>query len=305
MAGELLAAAPAAPLVFGAGELVILCAWLFLFLLLYTYRYTLGALILQLAAMVDDIWLVGDDLAAALEKLDHIIMKAIATGLAGLEEAAAQTWSAITWTIRATGDAIVAVAESGQATAEAIVGAIIPEQVEARTGPLAGRIDRTNTELDARWRAEAQARGRGIDRLDRDLAAEQRARQRGIDAVNWRIDRVVLPQVRGLGRELDALRGWARGALDRRVGALERALAAGALGAVAIAALTRVFPYWQCTNVRRFNRMVCRSPIGALDDLLGLALAVVGAMSILELARACQAVTGFTADAIGDFVVED
>jgi hypothetical protein len=301
---ELVAAAPAAPVVIGAGELVILFAWVVLFCLLYTYRYTLGALILKLADMVDDIWLVGDDLADALEKLDHIIMQSISNGLAGLESAASSVWSAIAWTIRATGDAIVDVAAAGLQVQAALVGAIIPEAIEARTGPLTIAVSRSNAAANRRAIAEAHARAAGIDRLNRDLTAEELARQRGIDAISSRLDRLVIPRVNGLSRGLDALREWTHGALQHRIGRLEKALAAGAIGAVAIAAITRVFPYWQCTNVRRFNRLLCRSPIGALDDLFALAFLAIGPLSLVGFAQQLQEVMDLGSSGVRYFVTE-
>lgn len=302
--GELVAAAPAAPLALGAGELVLLAAWLVLFCILYTYRYTLGALLLKLADMVDDIWLVGDDLADALEKLDHIIMQAISNGLAGLEYTAAKGWDAIAWTIRATGDAIVDVAAAGLQVQQALVGAIIPEAIDARTLPLGRAIGRSNAAQNQRAITEAHARAAGIDRLNRDLTAEELARQRGIDAISSRLDRIVIPRVNGLSRGLDALREWTHGALQRRVGSLERALAAGAIGAVAIAAITRVFPYWQCTNVRRFNKMLCRSPIGALDDLFAIAFLAIGPLSLVGFAEQLQEVMDVTEGGVRYFVTE-
>lgn len=294
----------APPVVFGAGELVILLAWVVLFCLLYTYRYTLGALILKLADMVDDIWVVGDDLAAALEKLDNIILKAISAGLAGLEQTAGKVWSAMAWSIRATGDALVELGEAGHAMGEAIVGAVIPNAIADATRPIDSRLDRTRVDANERARAEARARARGIDRVARDLTAESRARSRGIDDVRGFVAGVVVPRVNGLTRELDALRGWAHGALQGRVGALERYLAAGAIGAAAIAAITRVFPYWQCTNVRRFNRALCRSPVGAIDDLLGLAFLAIGPLSLVGFAEQLQEVMDVGEAGVRYFVTE-
>jgi hypothetical protein len=305
--GELLAfAAPAAPVAGITAALIFACfALIVLYGLQAGYQYTLGALIRRLADAVDDIWLVGDDLADALDSLDSWVMKQIGRGLESLEFTVAKLWDGLAEVTREVGDAVVAFGLDVHDAIAGVVGGEIPTQIENRTRGIRQEVTGTRRGLDARLDAEARARSRGIDATNRDLTREELARQHGIDAINTRIGSVVLPRIRGLDRELDAVRGWVGRIANVRIRNLEQALAAGAIGAVAIAAVTRVFPYWQCTNVRRFNRFLCRSPIGALDDLLGLALVLVASISILDLARACQTATGFTATAVHDFVVED
>jgi hypothetical protein len=261
VAGGPLAYAAAPELAFGAAELLVLTAWVVLIGVLYTYRYTFGALILKLADMVDDIWLVGDDLADALEKLDHVIQASLSAGISGLEETSAKVWHALTWSVDATGDAILAVSAATHSLGESLVHAVIPAQVDAKVVPLGKQVARYQDAGVRRANEEAHARARGIDVLGRDLTAERLARERGIDYVGRLVTQRVIPRVNALDHALDDLAGWTRGVLGRRVGRLEAALGAGVIGAAAIAALTRVFPYWRCTNVRRFNKALCRSPI--------------------------------------------
>lgn len=306
---ELVAAAPlapAGPAVGITGGLLLACfALVVLIGIQRGYDYTFGAFLRGLADRVDDIWVVGGPLANALEALDTFVMRQIGHGITALEQAVAVLWDGLAYVIRETGDAIVAF---GADVHDAIAGLVygeIPQQIEARTGRLRRDVATTRSGLDARLDAEARARSRGIDVLNRDLTAEARARERGIDRVNERITTVVLPRVRAVEQGLADVVGFTRRNLARRLTRVEERLAVGALGAVAIAAVTRVFPYWQCSNVRRFNRALCRAPAGLLDDLLGLALAFVASVSIVSFARELQALTDGASSAVHAFVVED
>jgi len=62
----------------------------------------------------------------------------------------------------------------------------------------------------------------------------------------------------------------------------------GAVGGIALATLTRVFPWWRCSNVRAFNRQLCRSPLGSLDWLFALAGLAVVALDPEEIAHLGQ-----------------
>lgn len=304
MVSGLLAAAPAAPVVFGAGELLILFAWLVLFCLLYTYRYTLGALLLGLAHRVDDIWIVGGTLAHILETLDHAIQAAIGFGLIELEQAAGKVWEAMTVVVDAIGDAFVRAAAYEYERWASLIGAVIPNSIGAVTTPIRHDLSAFRRQVRQTIESELAVYRRGIDTLRRELADERRATFRGIDALE-----------RGFAERLDALRDWTahriradiatlRRPFAARIGRLEQLLGLGILGGVAIAALTRVFPYWQCTNVRRFNKMLCRSPIGALEDLLGIAVLAVGPLSLVDFAEQLQEVMGTAEAGVRWFVTE-
>lgn len=302
-----MAAAPAvAPAAGISAALIFLCfALIVLYGLLYTYDYTLGAFVRRLADMVEDIWIVGGKLADALERMDHWVMSKIATGIDSLEASVSRLWDGLTWLVKETGDAMVAFAQDVQAAIAGIVGAEIPVQIETRTRVIRERVRTASLDFDARMSAEARARGRGIDQLRRDLAREQLARERGIDRLTERISDFVMPRVRAVEGELADVWGYTRRHLLGRIRSLENALAAGAVAGIAAAALTRLYPWWQCTNVRRFNRLLCRAPIGALDDLLGLALTVVGPISLVAFAELLQGVTPTIAAAVDEWIVED
>jgi len=79
-------------------------------------------------------------------------------------------------------------------------------------------------------------------------------------------------------------RGW----VNRHYGALLRLVGVGAFAGAVASVLTRIFPYWRCTNVRKVARSICRFPTGLLDALLLDALEAAVVLNI------CEAVKVFT-----------
>lgn len=152
-----------------------------------------------------------------------------------------------------------------------LVDGVIPGRVDAATKPIARATHTATHTAQVRDRAEAHARSKGIDAVHRDLTAEKLARERGIDNVNARTRGYVDTAVDRVGGQIAAERRYAHKVLGGRLSLLEKLLGVGAIGGIALATLTRVFPYWQCSNFRRFAKGVCRSPLGALDWLFALA----------------------------------
>lgn len=269
------AAAPAVPAAaITVGLIVLAFVWITLWGLKYGYEYTLGAMLRRLADQTRGIRWIGGRIASTFESMDSFVQARIADGIETIEASAARLWDGLAWLVRETADALVAYANDVHDAIAALSDAEIPRQVRVVTHPIVQRITRTVKVDDTRWRAESLARTRGIDQLNRDLTAEALARERGIDRLGNLIGELVLPRVRALDQAVADVVGFTRRNLRVRVGNLERAAAAGTIGAIAIAAMTRVFPYWRCTNVRRFNRSLCRMPVGLLDDLFGAGLAL-------------------------------
>jgi len=261
------ALAPAAPIAGLAAALwLVVIAWAVLFGIKYAYDYTFGAFLRGLADATRDIRWIGGKIAATFDSMDHFVQSRIADGLDGLEASAARLWDGLAWLVRETGDALVDFGTDVHAAIAGVVGGEIPTQIKAGTAPIDRRLDGVNRRTTERARAEALVRARGID------------------AVNKRIGELVLPRIRALDQTVADVIGFTRRNLAIRLSRLEKLIAAGAIGAVAVAAMTRVFPYWQCTNVRRFNRSLCRLPIGLLDDLLGVGLAVLVMSDVCRMA---------------------
>jgi hypothetical protein len=287
--------APAAPLAGITAALILVSfALVALYGLQYGYQYTLGAFVRRLADMVEDIWLVGGRLADALDRMDAWVMQQIGNGIASLDAASARLWAGLTWVVREWADATAAAFADVEAAIRGLVVGEIPQQVERRTTVIREKAASDRAWTRTRLEEEARARSRGIDRLTRDLAAERLARERGIDRLAGRLEGLVLPRIRAVEAGLSDVAGYTRRTLARRLSRLEQLVLGGALAAAATAALTARFPWWQCTNVRAFNRFLCRYPARDLSGLLALlagsALLAV-ALDPRLLARSAQALT--------------
>ncbi len=294
-------AAPAAPLVAPeiglTGALIILCiAWIALWGVKYGYDYTLGALLRGLANVLRfDVWKFTVDLGEGINRLNHTIEDAIAAGIQGVEYGMSKTFLGLEIAVRETLDALAWFAHDTHTTIESLVTVTIPTIAGGVARPIGQQLGEFRNALRHRVDQELQRFARGIDRLTRDLHAETLARLRGIDAIEGTIAARLAGATHVLEGELRDVIGYTRRTLARRLSRLEKALAAGVIGAVAVAALTRVFPYWQCTNVRGFNRALCRAPVGGLDDFLAFALAAEIIVALPEMVRLMQTVAEETA----------
>ena len=282
-------AVPAAPAVAITGALILTAfAWVVLWGSMQGYDYSFGALMRKFADMVEDIWIVGGKLADALRALDTYVLRQMGKGLDGLEAANARLWDALTWVVRETADAMVAFGSDVADAIGGLVGGTIPTQIGNVVGPvrdsLAGLQRRVRQIIDT----ELARFHNGIDGLRRDLTREALRSERGIDFVGDRLTSVVMPGLRALDHRLDQVIGYTRRTLARRLSTVEKLVLGGALTAAAVAALTRYFPYWQCTNVRRFNRALCRSPIGDWAALFGLLSLVVVALDPIRVLHVAE-----------------
>lgn len=291
----------------GAGLTALAC-FLVLYGLLKGYEYTLGALLTSLASKTRGIRWIGGRIADALEGIDNFILDQIGKGILASEKAAAKFFHGIAWIWEASIDATVELAKSTADAIEGLVEGVIPNTVTVRTREVVKTVSKETAWVRARMRAEERQRATGIDRLGRDLAAEKLARERGIDALDAKVAaRLDGIQDRVAG-ELARTRDWVSGriqGLDARVGTVTGLVAAGGVAAIALRTLDRSFPWWKCSNVRGFNRMLCRSPRGSIEDLLGLSLLAVGSLSIVDFARELQNGVGFASDAVHEWIVED
>jgi hypothetical protein len=258
------------------------------------WDHSIGALLRGLANAADvGIWKIKIRGGAGFRKLDDVVQDALGRFVLLNEQALGLWWHANKQLVSYLGDSIVDFGAGTHAAIENLVDGVIPGHVGAATKPLTERIGRANSAAAARDRAEAQARSRGIDATGRDLTAEKLARERGIDNVGARAHGYTDAAVGRVSRSLAAERAYSHRILNRRLTWLEKALGVGALGGIAVAALTRVFPYWQCSNVRRFMRGLCRSPFGSLDWLFGLAALAVVALDPEALERVAEDVSDF------------
>ena len=312
MSVGLLAAAPAVPAAPGVaitGALILTAfAWVVLWGSMQGYDYSFGALMRKFADMVEDIWIVGGKLADALRGLDTFVLRQMGKGLDGLEAANARLWDALTWVVRETADAMVAFGSDVADAIGGLVGGTIPTQIGNVVGPvrdnLAGLQRRVRQIIDT----ELARFHNGIDGLRRDLTREALRSERGIDSVGDRITSVVMPRIRALDQRLDEAIGYTRRTLARRLSRVEKLVLGGALTAAVLATLTRYFPWWRCTNVRAFNRTLCRMGVADLGGLLGLLAGTALLALVLDprsLAKAAETVTGGLEGIIRETVIRD
>lgn len=286
----------------GAGAVIL---WLFLLGLKNGYEYSLGAFLRKLADMVDDIWVVGGPLGRAFDRADELILEGIGSGLHALESVISKWWAGMEWLARQTYNTMAEFADDTYETFKSVVSGVIPDSIETGTLPQKlsiGKLRRWMKAEAERLMVQIVRRAHGLElALERDFGKAWR----GIDNIRgvsiprlWRWARGAEATLRDLSKRVGT-------AIPRRLTRLEQLVLGTALTAAGIAALTRVFPYWQCTNVKRWNRMLCRAPIGALDDLLGLALLTVGSLSIVDFAKAMAPVTEFVTDEVHGWITED
>ena len=274
--------------------LTALAASLVLYGLLKAYQFSLGALIQTLSEHVRGIKWVGGRIADALDSMDDAVVDAIGKGILATEQASARFFHGVMWIWDATIDSI---ADLAAATTEAITGLTdgeIPRQVREQTRPLTTTVGQQGTWARARDKALAKQMATGIDRLHKDLLAEQLAREKGIDAIGAKVTARVDGIADRLAGEIAGVRSWAgehfRG-IDARLSGVNRFVGTAAATGAVLLALDRVFPWYKCRNVRRFNAGLCRGNPDALLGLLALGALGAGLADPRAIARAGQETT--------------
>lgn len=305
----MLGAAPLAPVVPELTALATAFALLLLGVVIWgmrsLYMQTFGALMQELAKLLRKIpFGVGGSIAKGVDALNDRVQAAMATAQAWANKGAALAWHQFTLIVSYTAETISDLAHATESALGGLVDSVIPNAVGTGTKPLRGLITGLRANLRAYTRELEQRLTRKVRSLEAELDRDFGLARHGIDAVRGSLSARIAHAVNVLQGDIAALRRYAHRTLNRRIGRLEKALGASVLGGVAIAALTRVFPYWQCTNVRSFNRFLCRSPFGALEDLLGLALLAFGPFSLHQFATELQGVIGEVSDGIDYFVNE-
>ena len=290
------AAIPALLIAFGA-----LMRWVMPWALRLAYGVTIGVVLANLADVVGAAPWPVSRLEGPIRGLDSAIEDGLATYARINEAAFAEVLDGAAFLVEQTGDTIVREAQRTWESIQLLVGVVIPGQVKAETRPLAQRFSAQTQIENQRARGEALARTRGIDALDRDLMQERLARERGIDYLAGRLNTVVIPRLDGLAARLDSWAGYTwrnLRALRRRVGLLEVALGAGAVAAIATRVLTRALPWWRCSNVRSFNKAVCRSPLRSFGQWAGLlGLVELLALDVIVASDLCKFIDAMSAAA--------
>lgn len=300
-------AAPAAPVVVEAApvaallgaSMIVVCAWITLVGLSKAYDYTLGALLHTLATALDfKVWRFNVRLGGAFDAVDHRMRDAIAAGIQGLEYTLGRFWHGLAWIARENADAVAAFANDVADAFDGLVNGEIPQQIVTHTRTIVKSVAANAHAADVRIRQGEAIIYRGIDQLRRDLTHEAQTAVRGIDDLRRLVTGVVMPDVRALDHTVDDVVGFTRKNLARRLTRVEQMVLGGAIVGAALATLTRYFPYWQCANVRGFNRALCRAPVGLPTELFAFLLAAGSIAGFRELVRLAQGATGETTEAL-------
>lgn len=268
------AAAPGALLLLSLGALVL---YFVLLGLRQGYSMSLGALLRELADKTRGIRWVGGKIADAIESIDESVMNILGKGARIMEAGAAKFFHAAAdlWNLMV--DSIVQLAEDTWSAVQGLTDVAIPGAITDRLRPVELDFGKFRSAITRHVDAELARFARGIDRLQREVATDSRLAFRGIDAL--RAD---------LKAQIARVQAYAGRVLAGRMSRAEQWVLGGTVAAIALATLTRYFPWWRCTNVRGFNRALCRSPLGSLDWIFALAALYAVALDPREIARQGQ-----------------
>lgn len=267
----------------------VLALWLVAFGLKKTWDYTLGAILKALADHLNiDAWKIHIHLGSVFTALNDTVEAKLASALLATETIVGKWWHVQAQIAKLTYDSLAYLAHSTVSAFDSLVHGTIPKVAEGVVAPVRGDLRSLRRALTAQARALEVQLAHRATALEAQIERDFGIAHRGIDYVRGTAIPRVLRDVRALEGEVASLRGFEHRVLGRRLTRLERLLGFGVLSGIAVAALTRVFPYWQCRNVKRGMRGLCRMDRALLDLLLGAGLEAAVLVNI------CQSVRLFT-----------
>jgi hypothetical protein len=285
---------------------------LVLIMLSFAYRSTIGLLLQQLAHLFYAInihvpWVgslglssVGDAIVA----MDNTIRHAFGVTIEANKHAFVAVFHFTGQTLQATGRAIDYLAGETEHALRIAVRSTVPLLIAAALGPLwlaikalqAATHGLTQT-LPRIQHTVTRTITHEITRVQRQVLPVQRVIVQKATTAVAAAGAIALPRIGGLERKVSRLETWVK-AHARGI------TAAGVLGLTGVA-LSRLGLGWtRCSKVGRLGKAVCGMDEGLLESLLAGALVVAGSISIVELARECQAFTG-EVDAATRFFVRE
>lgn len=263
--------------------------YLVAFGLKHTWDYTLGAVLKALADHLNiDAWRIHIHLGSVFQALNDTVEKRLEGALLATETIVGKWWHVQAEIATLTYDALAYLAHSTVSAFDSLVHGTIPKVAEGAVAPVRGDLGALRRALTARARALERELVHRATALEAQIEHDFGIAHRGIDYVRGTAIPRVLRLEHALEGDIAALRGYSHRVLGRRLSRLERLLGFGVIGGIAVAALTRVFPYWQCSNVKRGMRGLCRMDRALLDLLLGAGLEAAVLVNI------CQSVRLFT-----------
>lgn len=248
-----------------------------------TWDYTLGAVLKALADHLNiDAWRIHIHLGGVFQALNDTVEAKLDAALLATETIVGKWWYAQKRLVEITYDSIAWLAHSTVAGFDSLVHGTIPKTVHSVTHTVTTRVGNVSAALRAQVASLERELTRKAHGLEAQIERDFGIAHRGIDYVRGHALPRLEELVHSVEGELDAIRGYTHRVLSRRLSRLEKFLAAGVIGGVAVAAMTRVFPYWQCSNVKRGLRGMCRMDRALLDLLLGAGLEAAVLLNICE-----------------------
>lgn len=303
-------AAPAAPVVVGldlAAGGVVLMALVVGIGLLWLWDTTFGAVLESLANVLKFGGIRGHggvDFGRPIRALNSAVRATLSDWIRLNEITLGKFWHANAKLYEYLGDSINYLSHQTLAGISTLTGGTLPRLVHDHTEPLTKTIGGVEKKTRAQGRTEARTRAHA----DRAAVAHT---DNLFGKAQAGIDHIAKEKVPALTREVDSLEADVHSlqhsvgrVIPKRLSRLERLLGAGVIGGAAVYALTRVFPYWQCSNVKRFMRGICRADRGLLDALLGGLFLLALPLSLEEFAETLQGIVEPTAEAVYDVIAE-
>ena len=294
--------APAAPglaeAALGAAALATLLACAFLIGVRFAYYYSLGAVLRGAARLVGGIPVIGSLLSSPFDAIDHAVLEAVGRGILATEWLLAKEWYAVRLVWKFMVDSMAYLAQSTEIAIGHLVHATVPTIVQNVVSPVRTNLGRVERSLVATERTLSHNLTATARALEAEIATDFGRAWRGIDAVPGKIKAGVVAGLVGIDVTVAELRAYAHRVLGVRLSRLEKLLGAGVITGVVVGVLTKVFPYWQCSNVKKVGRAICRFPSGLLEALLA------DALEVAVLADICRAI-GIMSGTLGAFLKDD
>lgn len=260
----------------GLVDLGVLLGLAFLIALSFTYRYTLGELLRQLAAAIGAIrvpFLFGGFrllgfAADAILRIDNAIRHAIGVAIDGMKVAWNECMSYTAYAINEIGKEIASLAHDVAAAIETVNVTQVTNVYRKANPAIAGKLAALAATV---------------------AALEARIQHAAAVAVP---DAIPVPADIG---------GGLTEALERIKG-LTRRLAPAALVGVGAYALAKIGLTWiRCGRVSKVGKRICGMNDSALDNLLASTVLIVGTVSLVEFARGMQGIMDEVTEPVAEF----
>ena len=285
-----------APILEGLGALVALFAWLGCALILFSYRSTLGALLAALVNALEGLNIgtyfgtipIGSAIAAPLNAINNIILNGLGLAMSA-SEYAWHAWmhalaSTLTWIGGAVAWDMHEVGKAFQAVVRHVVPRAIVQRVTTIVRPVTVRVEHAAATAAAgaigvEAEALAAREAAKIAKLTAELSLPKA--EAAATAAVAAATAIPLPRIGHIEHDVEAMKAWIKAKSKVLTGA-------GVVGLVAAALSELGLSSSRCSNNQKLSKGICGLSTKVLDDLLASLIAIVGTISLVELAEDYQ-----------------